>query len=121
LQGYGPDVDEGTPTFDDLSSALEYARDDLSVWIDMAHEAAHSFAADGQFEDAWKEILRCEDLELWRANLDPARRDAPLYKDDPAAYAAMQSEQAAQFPRDVSYNSRLYLWDCDESDCEEEL
>ena len=119
LAGYGPDAadSDGFATFGSLSDALSYARDELSSFIDMAHESAHSFGAEEQYKEAWGEILRCEDLELWQANLDPARRNAPLYRDDSAAYAAMQAEQAAQFPRDVSYNTRLYLWDCsDECD-----
>ena len=120
LAGYGPDAadSDGFATFESLADALDYARSELSTFIDMAHESAHMFGASEQYKDAWTEILRCEDLELWQANLDPARKDAPLYRDDSAAYAAMQAEQAAQFPRDVSYNTRLYLWDCAEDPCD---
>ena len=120
LAGYGPDAadSDGLAAFDSLSDALSYARDELSSFVDMAHESAHAFGAEQNYQAAWGEILRCEDLELWQANLDPARRDAPLYRDNPGAYAAMQNEQWAQFPRDVSYNTRLYLWDCSEDPCE---
>ena len=119
LAGYGPEGADGFVTFSTLSDALEYARDEISTFVDMAHEDAHACGAAGMFEDAWREVLRIEDLESWRANLDPARRSAPLYREDPAAYASMQEEQAAQFPRDVSYNTRLYLWQCeDPATCE---
>jgi len=120
LAGYGPDAadSDGFATFESLADALSYARDDLSAFIDFAHDGAHGFASQGDFESAWNEVVRMEDLENWQANLDPARANAPLYRDDSAAYAAMQAEQAAQFPRDVSHNTRLYLWDCAEDPCD---
>lgn len=142
LAGYGPDVDENTPTFTTLGAALEYARDELSTDVDMAHEDAHALAlhasqyhatwkldrsredmqrmALDHYADAWRELERVEAIELLRANLDPARSSAPLYVNDAAACAALQEEQAAGFPVDVSPNSRLYLWSCDESECEED-
>lgn len=119
LAGYGPDGADGYASFDSLSGALDYARDELSTFVDFAHEGAHAAAEDGRFEEAWREVVRMEDLENWRANLDPKRAGAPAYVNDPAAYAAMQEEQAAQFPRDVSYNTRLYLWQCETpEDCD---
>ncbi len=57
-----------------------------------------------------------ERLELLRANLNPKRRSAPLYANDPAAYAAMQEAQLEAFPVDVGM-SRLYVWECDSDDC----
>ena len=122
LAGYGPDVDEGTPTFEVLAEALEYARDELASDIDLAHESAHAFGDAGQFEDAWREVLRMESLETLRANLDPARASAPLYAADPAAYNALQEKQAAElFPVDAyGPAGRLYLWDCDEAECLED-
>lgn len=121
LAGYGPDGDEGTPTFETLADALEFARDELAVDVDMAHEAMHSLADAGEFEQAWAEVLRIESLEVLRANLAPGRRNAPLYAADPAAYSALQVAQATEFPVDVSDCGRLYLWDCDEAECLEEL
>lgn len=118
LAGYGPDVDEGTATFETLGEALEYARDELAGDVDIAHESAHSFGDAGQFENAWREVLRMESLELLRANLDPARAQAPLYANDPAAYRALQESQAGMFPVDAyGPAGRLYLWDCDEAEC----
>ena len=118
LAGYGPDGADGFACFDSLGGALEYARDELSTFVDMAHEGAHMFAEAKQYEEAWQEVARCESLELLRANLDPARVSAPLYRDDAAAYASLQEDQAAAFPHDVSHNARLYLWECDEPECE---
>ncbi len=142
LAGYGPDADENTATLDALADALDYAREELSTFIDMAHEDAQQLALHASqyhaaykldssrvdmmrsalehYADAWKELERVETLETLRANLDPARRNAPLYRDDAAAYAALQESQAADFPHDVSSNARLYLWTCGESECEEE-
>lgn len=121
LAGYGPDCDESTPTFETLAEALDYARDELSTDADMAHEDAHALADDGRFEDAWQAIERMEELELLRANLDPKRQHAPLYANDPRAYAALQESQAAEFPVEVGNHSRLYLWDCSETECLQEL
>lgn len=122
LAGYGPDTDENTPTFETLGEALEYAREELAGDIDIAHDTAHACGEAGDFEQAWAEVLRMESLENLRANLDPARRDAPLYRDDPVAYAALQESQAAMFPVDAyGPAGRLYLWDCDETECLEEL
>src|SRR4029450_5198246 len=118
ITGYGPDGADGFACFDSLAGALDYARDELSTFADMAHEAAHGFAAEHAYADAWGEIERMEELETLRANLDPARASAPLYRDDPDAYAALQAEQLAGFPRLVSHNTGLYVWPCDEPDCE---
>lgn len=117
LAGYGPDADENTPTFETLADALDYARDELSTYVDMAHQDAHALAESGDFESAWLEILRIESLELLYANLDPKRASAPLYAGDAAAYAALQESQAQDFPHDVSSNARLYLWECAEPEC----
>jgi hypothetical protein len=120
LAGYGPDASDtdGFATFDTLGSALDYARDELATFIEMAHEGSHAAADAGDYEQAWLEVCRVETLDTLRANLDPSRKQAPLYVDDDAAYAALQETQAADFPHDVSHNARLYLWECDEPDCE---
>jgi hypothetical protein len=118
LAGYGPDGADGFASFDSLGDALDYARDELSTDVDMAYEDAHILAEQSQYRDAWMAIERMERLELLRANLDPRRADAPLYRDDAAAYRALQESQAAGFPHDVSDSSRLYLWQCDVADCD---
>lgn len=140
LAGYGPDApDDGFPTFETIGEALEYAREELSTDSDSAHSMAHDLAlhasqyhaaykldasredmlrmAVNHYANAWRELERSESLELLRANLDPARASAPLYRDDPAAYAALQETQLAEFPVDVSEHSRLYVWDCSDSEC----
>jgi hypothetical protein len=120
LAGYGPDASDsdGFASFDSLSDALEYARNELSTYVDMAHEDAHYLGDQGDFEAAWRQIELMEHLELLRANLSPERREAPLYARDVAAYRALQESQADEFPHDVSGNARLYLWECSEVDCE---
>jgi hypothetical protein len=120
IAGYGPDCDESTPTYDTLADAIEGAREELSVWEDIARETAEGFADAGDFESAWKEHKRAESLWILRANLDPARKNAPLYRDNPKAYADLLKSQFEDFPHDVSTNSRLYLWECDNEECESE-
>lgn len=115
IPGYGPELEPEDEGFESLSDALAYARDELSTFVDMAHETAHYLGEQGDFEAAWRQVELMESLELLRANLDPARASAPLYRDDAAAYAALQASQAAGFPVDVSHNTRLYLWEGDES------
>ncbi len=119
LSGYGPDGADGFASFDSLAQALDYARDEMRDAIDFAHDGAHGFAQAEDYESAWNEVLRIESLETLRANLDPARQSAPLYRDDPVAYAALLESQAADFPHDWSEHTRLYLWQCeDPATCE---
>lgn len=113
LAGYGPDGADEFASFATLAEALDYARDELVADVDMAHEEAHALADAGDYESAWRAIERMERLETLRANLDPKRAQAPLYRDNPGAYAQLQESQAAAFPHDVAGNSRLYLWECE--------
>ncbi len=117
LAGYGPDCDENTATFENLSEALDYARDEFLVYIDMLDGDMRQLASQGDYEESWRTFEFIERLEFLRANLDPRRANAPLYRDDAAAYAALQESQADEFPHDVSHNSRLYLWTCTEAEC----
>jgi hypothetical protein len=114
LAGYGPDGDDGFACFDTLSDALEYAREEITRSVDDADETAYAHADNRDYEAAWQEKRRADDLTALAANLAPTRREAPAYRDDPAAYASMQEDQAAQFPYAVSHNTRLYLWQCDD-------
>jgi hypothetical protein len=119
LAGYGPDGSDGYATFATLAEALDYARDELRFAVDHAHESAHAHGDAGDYESAWENVLACERLETLRANLDPARASAPLYRDDAAAFVALQESQAADFPHDLTGADRLYLWQCEEpSECD---
>lgn len=119
LAGYGPDGSDGYACFDSLSGALEYARDEVLASVDYAHDSAHAAAASDDYRGAWEDVLRMESLETLAANLGSWRKSAPLYLHDPDAYAALQESQAADFPHDVSHNTRLYLWQCeDPTTCE---
>lgn len=123
LAGYGPDASDsdGFARFDTLGEALQYVHEsELPLWIDQAHETAQCLAAGEDYRGAWYEVVRADDLEALRQNLNPARRSAPMYVDDLAAYEAMQQDQLATFPRTVSDSSRLYVWECDESYCNDD-
>lgn len=119
LAGYGPDASDsdGFPTFESLGDALSYARDELSTDVDSLHISARMLAESEDYKGAWFEMMRAEDLDILRMNLDPARASAPLYVDDAVAYRALQQSQLADFPVDVSASSRLYVWDCTETEC----
>lgn len=115
LAGYGPDDIGGQ--LETLSDALECARDELATDVDSAHEAILSHIESQEWEQACEAFTAMEALEILRMNLDPKRRSAPMYVNDPAAYAALQETQLDLFPVDVGTSSRLYVWECD-ADCE---
>jgi hypothetical protein len=120
LQGYGPDAtDEGFTVFEDLEQALEAAREELSAFAEMAYEDAQALAESEDYESAWKELKRSEELETLRANFSTERKSAPLYVDNSQAWKEELERLADMFPLDVSHNARLYLWQCDE-DCKDE-
>ncbi len=117
---YAPDGADGYASFEDLAGALEYASDYLQESADAAYELADVYADEGRFEEAWTELRLSRALELQRMNQDiERRRNAPLYKDDDEAYAALLEDLAGAYPVDVDSRScRLYLWGCDEAGCE---
>lgn len=116
LSGYGPDLEPEDEGFESLGEALLAARDELARAIDDCHSLAHACGAAGNYREAWLEVVRMEELETLRANLDPARAKAPLYHEDPAAYERLQRTQLDElFPVDTSEAGRLYVWEADES------
>lgn len=120
LTGYGPDASDsdGFATFDEIRAVSDHVRDELSTDVDHAIETAHALAESGDFEGAWNEYLRSGSLENLRANLSNERANAPLYAGNPEAWnASLLDLLESQFPVDVSDNTRLYVWQCEESDC----
>ena len=119
LAGYGPDGADGFGTAETLDDAAEYARDELRNAVDSCEEGADILAGEGRFEQAWNEHKRADRLEILRANIDPERQNAPLYKDRPEVWAETLSRiLGEEFPCDISEHSRLYVWQCDDSECE---
>ncbi len=118
MQGYGPDSDDGWYAHEGIRDVADAIRDELSIFEDIAHDSAESFADAGDFESAWSEHKRVESFEFLRANLSNDRESAPLYVDNPALWEGTLARIIGEtFPLDVSHNARLYVWECAETDC----
>ena len=121
LLGYGPMGDETetvAATLEEVADCIQY---ELDAWIDSQYESANALAEMGEFEDAWNTLKRSEHLSAIRANFDNKRADAPLYAGKPQLWRDTIRRQIGElFPLDVSDNSRLYVWDCDDTTCGEE-
>ena len=141
LQGYGPEAE--TPTFYPLTedSALQAVSDELNRAADSAHELAmaigdqaydppeHWTATDAdllaQFREAWRELKRSDHLATMAANTDPSRSQAPLYSANPFEGPQLWAIEVRRLlseanTEDLSHNSRLYVWQCSESECTED-
>ncbi len=124
LAGYGPDASDsdGFTTTHTVRETAEAIREKLSIWADNAYESAEALADAGQFEEAWTEHRRVGAMNVLRMNLDGIRAESPLYKsrDSEAWDTTLARLISENFPLDVSPNSRLYVWDCSETECETE-
>ena len=139
LIGYGPDAadSDGFHPFYSRDEIAEAIREELRIGADMAYEAAHSLAETARkyresgdidaadiadtFAEAWIELERSDTLANMRANLDTDRKSAPLYA-DPVEGPGRWEETLAHLiseanTQDLSHNSRLYVWQCAESEC----
>lgn len=118
IVGYGPENDDGTPTLDTWEDVADYLHSELSTVVDMIGEDADAHADTGEYETAWHTLKRSDDVDILRRNLDPRRRFAPLYANDPAAWNdTIQRTIADNFPLDVTGATRLYVWECAETEC----
>lgn len=121
IAGYGPDADENTPTLESWEDVADYLHSELREVSDMVAEDANMLAESGAYEDAWNTLKRADDVDMLRANLDPRRAQAPLYRDDAAAWRdTIQRTIGEHFPLDTIGASRLYVWDCVEAECQDE-
>lgn len=120
IAGYGPDGADGFGTATTLDDTAESARDELRTSVDICEETAEALAADGHFEEAWREHKRADALEILRANLNTDRKDAPLYAGKPELWHRTLSDIVADsFPVDISHSARLYVWECTDTDCDQ--
>lgn len=122
LQGYGPESDEfGFPTFEDSDDGLIELVDEvhriLDEFSEWEFESADALGESGQFEDAWKTRKHSDELDTLARNWSNDRRSAPAYAGDPALWSDWVRSNLDAFPIDVSFNTRLYVWDCVEVDC----
>lgn len=122
LAGHGPDGSDGFHTATEirgLGGLCDQLSEQLTGHSWQSHELAHAYGQSEAYEDAWKEILRSEELETLAANFAPKREDMPLYSDNKELFEKRIREMVgANFPLDVSPNTRLYVWECCEPDCE---
>lgn len=120
IVGYGPDpADDGFATLHTVHEIADAVRYELDSYADAAHDFAEQLAGDGDFESAWREHKRSEELGTLVLNLDPARTQAPLYRNDPARWEQTLWTLLGELPLDVSDLARLYLWECSEDECED--
>lgn len=128
LSGYGPnaDTDVWARTPAELADLI---REELVFWIDYEIQSAHAYATpspEPDYRSAWLLLQHADELDLLRANLNPERAKAPLFRShttgrpDPALWDAEVHRVTAAFPVDVNEGrSRVYVWECTE-DCPED-
>ncbi|TDC01136.1 hypothetical protein E1091_03455 [Micromonospora fluostatini] len=82
-------------------------------------DGAEGLAESGDFEGAWKTHKRSDALATMAHNFDNRRADAPIYvgRSDLWHDTIRRMAQEAHL-RDVSDNSRLYVWECTDVECE---
>jgi hypothetical protein len=121
LAGYGPDAaDHGYDTATDMRHLADSIAEELKHFADFNDQGARSEAEAEDYKEAWQTMMLAEELSILAMNLDYDKRlQAPLYVNDAAALdASIERIVSEQFPLDVSYNTRLYVWQCDEAECE---
>lgn len=122
LAGYGPELDESDMPAPTWESVANYIYSELGYAADSAMENAYTAGdTEGDYERAWKEFKRSENLGALAAELDNKRAKAPLYAGRTKLWhATIYSIINARFPLDISDNTRLYVWECEENPDSEE-
>lgn len=124
LAGYGPDGADGYASATDAREIASALVSELDSAADFNYESAESLADPGKdYEAAWRTMKLGEALTALSANLDYDKRaTAPLYVNDPAALdMTIMGIVASEFPLDITHNTRLYVWQCDDSDCDHDV
>lgn len=120
LQGYGPDAENigRADSLEDLSYGLD---EELRRAEDYCEEEAYALADAREFEEAWNAHMRAENLSILRRNLSWDRAQAPLYAGNlPLWEETFRGLVEETFPVDIGGYSSLYVWECQETECEEE-
>ncbi|TKK84612.1 hypothetical protein FDA94_28705 [Herbidospora galbida] len=122
LAGYGPDGADGYNTATEISGSGGLA-DQISDELDRDAESAHGLIRTegeaGNFKEAFEAWELHDKLTTLSLNFSIRREDAPLYKDDKPLWERTVLRLVAEnFPLDVSDNSRMYVWECTEPECE---
>lgn len=120
LQGYGPDGSDGYDTADTFEGLTSAIHEEVNRHANAEFEAADAIADGGEYEDAWNTLRRSRELDTIARNFNPSRAHAPIYRDNPAEWHACILRMVGDvFPLDVSHNTRLYVWQCENGpECE---
>ena len=114
---------EGDPsTYESVEAAAEDLHDH---WLDKLSEGLYEDAViageAGEYEEAWKTIMRSEEVGNLARNFSPTRRNVPTYDGRPEAFRKMLLALIHEnFPLDGSRGTYLYVTECVETDCEVE-
>ena len=142
LAGYGPDLeDDDYParSWEDvasqvaweLRSAADFSHEGARVLADQAKEAYEAaqrgedgvVAAADLYHEAWTALRLSWELGNLAANFENlanAESPAPLYQGRPELrHARIWDLLTSQFPLNISHNSRLYVFECEEDPGEE--
>ncbi len=121
FSGYGPDASDGNWAYaDDIETLCNVIREEMSHWIDFEYESAISLGDAKQYESAWNMIRNSDRLSTLAANLNPERKNAPLYANDWDKWSEDTSLVIANnFPMAVNEGkSTIYVWECScDEDC----
>jgi hypothetical protein len=138
LTGYGPDLDESDYPADswesvatDIASELREMSEFNWTGADAEFESAERLYANDErlgaadtYHSALTAHMLSRELDIMAqnfANLANADNPAPLYAGRPELrHARIWNLITENFPLDVSYNSRLYVWECEEAPDTEE-
>lgn len=119
LAGYGPDGSDGYATAMDMATLADLIRSELRDASESEDQTSRSLAEAGHYKWAWQAKTRSEAMDTLAANFDNKRAEAPLYRGAAELWAETVQRLAVEnFPYDISDNSRLHVWPCEESDCE---
>ena len=142
LAGYGPDLEDGdypARSWEDvasqvaweLRSAADFSHEGATAQADQAKEAYEAaqrgedgvVAAADLYHEAWTALRLSWELDNLAANFENlanAESPAPLYQGRPELrHARIWDLLTSQFPLNISHNSRLYVFECEEDPGEE--
>ena len=115
VTGYGPELEPDDMPIEGIREICDAIRDELASDADMLEEGASAMADLGDYESAWNDHARANELLALSANLDWDRRaTAPLYVGDvPALEATMLRIIRENFPLEISSGPAitLYVWE----------
>jgi hypothetical protein len=126
LAGYGPDAsDDNWSTIDesDATGLADAIRSEAIFIAEFEQEGAEALADSEDFKGAWETMKSAERFSNLAASFDNKRASAPLYAKDRALWHETIYRMVAEsFPADYrDGNSRLYVWECSETDCHDDV